>query len=91
VDDELQITKALRRRGTTMLCPACQFALRGPIGAYRLIPEAEDGSSLGGLTGIKVVVYGCANCGYVRLHSANVLDKVREQTDETVFNGDGQA
>jgi predicted RNA-binding Zn-ribbon protein involved in translation (DUF1610 family) len=84
VDDELLITRALRRRGTTMLCPACQFALRGPIGTYRLVPDEADEPSLGGAVGIRVVVYGCANCGYVRLHSANVLDRVREQTDENV-------
>jgi predicted RNA-binding Zn-ribbon protein involved in translation (DUF1610 family) len=82
MDDELQLTNALRRRGTTMLCPACQFALRGPIGAYRLLPDGDEEPSLGGREGIKVVVYGCANCGYVRLHSANVLQKLREQADE---------
>jgi predicted RNA-binding Zn-ribbon protein involved in translation (DUF1610 family) len=81
VDDELRITRALRRRGTTMLCPACQFALRGPIGSYRLAPDSgEDETSLGGKQGIRVVVYGCANCGYVRLHSANVLDRVSEES-----------
>jgi hypothetical protein len=68
VDDEARITAALRRRGATMLCPACQFVLRGPIGSYRLVPDGEDAH------GIKVMVYGCSNCGYVRLHSANVLD-----------------
>jgi hypothetical protein len=49
-----------------MLCPACQFMLRGPIGTYRLVPEGEG-------KGIRVTVYGCSNCGYVRLHSANVI------------------
>jgi predicted RNA-binding Zn-ribbon protein involved in translation (DUF1610 family) len=68
VEDEAKITQALRRRGTSMLCPACQFALRGPIGSYRLIPDGEDGAK-----GIRVTVYGCSNCGYVRLHSANVI------------------
>jgi predicted RNA-binding Zn-ribbon protein involved in translation (DUF1610 family) len=71
VDDEARITKALRRRGTSMLCPACNFVLRGPIGAYRLIPEGGDDAK-----GIKVSVYGCSNCGYVRLHSANVIGKL---------------
>ena len=85
MEDELRLTNMLRRRGTTMLCPACQFALRGPIGAYRLLPDDDDHSSLGGREGIKVVVYGCANCGYVRLHSANVLEKLDEQTEEDVF------
>ena len=58
-----------------MLCPACQFVLRGPVGTYRLVPDdGED--SLGGAKGIKVTVYGCSNCGYVRLHSANVIGKL---------------
>jgi predicted RNA-binding Zn-ribbon protein involved in translation (DUF1610 family) len=74
VDDEARITQALRRRGTTMLCPACRFVLRGPVGSYRLIPDADTpGDSLGGSQGIRVMVYGCSNCGYIRLHSANVL------------------
>ena len=71
MDDEARITAALRRRGTTMLCPACQFVLRGPVGTYRLIPD--DG---GDSQGIRVTVYGCSNCGYVRLHSANVIGMV---------------
>jgi hypothetical protein len=58
-----------------MLCPACQFVLRGPVGTYRLLPE-DDGSALGGAKGIKVTVYGCSNCGYVRLHSANVIGQL---------------
>jgi hypothetical protein len=61
-----------------MLCPACSFVLRGPVGTYRLIPDEGDAASLGGSRGIKVMVYGCSNCGYVRLHSANVLDQVAE-------------
>jgi predicted RNA-binding Zn-ribbon protein involved in translation (DUF1610 family) len=73
MDDEARITQALRRRGTTMLCPACRFVLRGPIGSYRLVPDDDDESSLGGRQGIRVMVYGCSNCGYIRLHSANVL------------------
>lgn len=72
MDDEARITKALRQRGATMLCPACQFALRGPIGGYRLFPD--DPKSLGGKEGIRVSVYACSNCGYLRFHSANVLD-----------------
>jgi predicted RNA-binding Zn-ribbon protein involved in translation (DUF1610 family) len=72
MDDELRITNALRRRGTTMLCPACAFPLRGPVGSYRLAPDVEKAAA----PGIRVVVYGCGNCGYVRLHSANVLDQV---------------
>lgn len=57
-----------------MRCPACEFPLRGPIGGYRLMPDTEDvEATLGGTRGIKVMVYACGNCGYVRLHSANVL------------------
>ena len=74
MSDEQRITQALRRRGTTMLCPACQFVLRGPVGTYRLV--ADDAGALGGASGIKVSVYGCSNCGYVRLHSANVIGKL---------------
>lgn len=75
MEDEARITQALRRRGTTMLCPACTFVLRGPVGSYRLIPDADDKGALGGRHGIRVMVYGCSNCGYIRLHSANVLDE----------------
>ena len=57
-----------------MLCPACEFVLRGPVGTYRLVPDDE--TALGGASGIKVTVYGCSNCGYVRLHSANVIGKL---------------
>ena len=71
MEDEARITQALRRRGATMLCPACQFVLRGPIGSYRLLPEDDETG-----TGIKVSVYGCSNCGYIRLHSANVIGTV---------------
>jgi hypothetical protein len=34
-----------------MLCPACEFVLRGPVGTYRLIPEEEG--ALGGAKGIR--------------------------------------
>jgi hypothetical protein len=76
VDDSSRITKALRLRGATMLCPVCQFALRGPVGGYRLTPDQGDQESLGGKEGIRVSVYACSNCGYLRFHSANVLDDV---------------
>jgi hypothetical protein len=76
VDDAARITKALRRRGATMLCSACQFTLSGPIGGYRLVPDKGDKTSLGGKEGIRVSVYACSNCGYLRFHSANVLDDV---------------
>lgn len=72
VDEDARLTKALRQKGTTMLCPACQFVLRGPIGSYRLVPED---TSTPRARGLKVTVYACGNCGYVRLHSANVIGK----------------
>lgn len=72
MDDEARITRALRLRGATMLCPACTFALRGPIGGYRILPD--DGKAVGGGEGIRVSIYGCGNCGYLRFHSANVID-----------------
>ena len=59
-----------------MLCPACQFVLRGPVGTYRLIPEEEG--ALGGAKGIRVTAYGCSNCGYGRLHSANVIGQLEQ-------------
>lgn len=71
MDDEARITKALRQKGATMLCPSCQFVLRGPIGRYRLAPDDETPRA----RGLKVTVYACSNCGYVRLHSANVIEK----------------
>ena len=67
MDDDERITRALRRRGAKMLCPACEFPLRGPVGRYRLVGDDER-------PGIKAMVYVCGNCGYIRLHSANVLD-----------------
>ena len=76
MDDEARITKALRRRGATMLCPACKFALRGPVGGYRLVPDKDDPAPVGGKKGIRVSVYACGNCGYLRFHSANVIDDV---------------
>ena len=76
MDDEARITRALRQRGATMLCPACKFALRGPIGGFRLVPDKKGKDSLGGKEGIRVSVYACGNCGYLRFHSANVLDDV---------------
>jgi rubredoxin len=53
-----------------MRCPACDWTLDGPLGDYVLTPvgDAPDFRP-----GIKLAVYACGNCGYVRLHSANVL------------------
>jgi len=70
-DDPERLTRALRRRGVSMRCPACDWTLDGPLGDYVLMPVGEDTLGVGG--GIKLKVYACRNCGYVRLHSANVL------------------
>ena len=72
--DAQRLTRALRRRGVSMRCPACDWTLDGPLGDYTLVPEANDSLGLGG--GIKLRVFACRNCGYVRLHSANVLRDV---------------
>jgi predicted RNA-binding Zn-ribbon protein involved in translation (DUF1610 family) len=72
-DDE-RLTRALRRRGVSMRCPACDWTLDGPLGDYMLIPQGKDTLGLAG--GIKLRVFACRNCGYVRLHSANVLRDV---------------
>ena len=70
-DDPERLTRALRRRGVSMRCPACDWTLDGPLGDYVLTPVGED--TLGVGSGIKLKVFACRNCGYVRLHSANVL------------------
>lgn len=61
------LRRALRRRGSSMRCPACEWPLDGPLGNYRLVSDDEAPG------GIKVQVFACRNCGYIRLHSANVL------------------
>lgn len=70
---ERELTRRLRLRGVTMRCPACDWTLDGPVGDYLLVPA--DGAHEE-LPGVKVRVYCCRNCGYVRLHSANVLRDV---------------
>lgn len=65
------MTRALRRRGVDMHCPACDWTLDGPLGDYELVPVGEQ--SLDVRPAIKLAVYACRNCGYVRLHSASVL------------------
>lgn len=69
---ERELTRRLRRRGVSMRCPACDWTLDGPIGDYELV-QSEGKSDRLGSPGIKLKVYACRNCGYVRLHSANVL------------------
>jgi rubredoxin len=54
-----------------MRCPACDWTLDGPLGDYVLDPLGESGIAIP--QGVKVRVFACRNCGYIRLHSANVL------------------
>ena len=74
------LLRALRRRGVSMLCPACEWPLDGPLGNYRLIPDDEDEVAGHVHRGIKVQVFACRNCGYVRLHSANVLKNAQPRS-----------
>lgn len=71
--DAARLKRALRRRGVSMRCPACDWTLDGPLGEYVLVPKGKDllGATAGGVT---LMIFACRNCGYVRLHSANVLD-----------------
>jgi predicted RNA-binding Zn-ribbon protein involved in translation (DUF1610 family) len=69
---ERELARRLRRRGVTMRCPACDWTLDGPVGDYVLVPS--DDEVIGIPQGVKVRVFACRNCGYIRLHSANVLD-----------------
>lgn len=69
---ERELARRLRRRGVSMRCPACDWTLDGPVGDYMLMPAgAEDAAALP--RGVKVRVFACRNCGYIRLHSASVL------------------
>jgi predicted RNA-binding Zn-ribbon protein involved in translation (DUF1610 family) len=68
---ERDLTRRLRQRGVSMRCPACEWTLDGPLGDYVLHPEGESGVEIP--HGVKVRVFACRNCGYIRLHSANVL------------------
>lgn len=71
--DATRLKRALRQRGVSMRCPACDWTLDGPLGDYVLLPKGKD--VLGGSSGeVKLMIFACRNCGYVRLHSANVLD-----------------
>jgi rubredoxin len=74
-DDAARLTKALRVRGVSMRCPACEWLLDGPLGDYVLTPTGED-DPIGARKPIKLRIYACRNCGYVRLHSAGVLADV---------------
>jgi len=67
---ERDLTRRLRQRGVSMRCPACDWTLDGPLGDYVLVPETTDVAIP---HSVKVRVFACRNCGYIRLHSANVL------------------
>ena len=68
---EQDLTRRLRRRGVSMRCPACDWTLDGPLGDYVLVPQGS--ADLDIPRGVKLRVFACRNCGYIRLHSANVL------------------
>ena len=69
--NERDLTRRLRQRGVSMRCPACDWTLDGPLGDYVLMPQGP--TELDFPHGVKVRVFACRNCGYIRLHSANVL------------------
>jgi rubredoxin len=73
---ERELTRRLRQRNVSMRCPACDWTLDGPIGDYVLLPAgaATDGAAARG--GVKLKVFACRNCGYVRVHSANLLSDI---------------
>jgi predicted RNA-binding Zn-ribbon protein involved in translation (DUF1610 family) len=73
--DELELTRRLRQRGVSMRCPACDWSLDGPLGDYVLAP-ADRSDPIGLPQGVKLRVFACRNCGYVRLHSASVLRRI---------------
>ena len=59
-----------------MRCPPSHRTLHRPIGDNNLIPAgaAKDRAAAPG--GVKLKVFACRNCGYVRLHSANLLSDI---------------
>lgn len=73
---ERELTRRLRRRNVSMRCPACDWTLDGPVGDYVLTPAERDPAT----RGIKLKVFACRNCGYVRLHSANLLSDISRST-----------
>ncbi len=78
-DDTDRLKRALRREGVSMRCAACDWTLDGPLGEYRLVPET--GGAGADARGIQVMVYACRNCGYIRLHSAAVLQDIISEED----------
>lgn len=73
---ERELTRRLRRRNVSMRCPACDWTLDGPVGDYVLAPAERNPAA----NGIKLKVFACRNCGYVRLHSANLLSDISRST-----------
>ena len=69
---ERELARRLRQRQVSMRCSACDWTLDGPVGDYMLVPVG-DADELAIRRGVKLKVFACRNCGYVRLHSANVL------------------
>jgi hypothetical protein len=74
--NERAFTRRLRQRGISMRCPACDWTLDGPLGDYALVPADRDDPIGLPPKGVKVRVFACRNCGYIRLHSANVLSEI---------------
>ncbi|MGZ4333177.1 MAG: hypothetical protein ACXVRJ_02740 [Gaiellaceae bacterium] len=72
---ERELTRRLRVRRVSMRCPACDWTLDGPVGDYLLTP-ADDPTPADLRRSVKLKVFACRNCGYVRLHSANVLSDI---------------
>jgi hypothetical protein len=72
---ERELTRRLRLRQVSMRCPACDWTLDGPVGDYILIPADQTGPA-DRAPGVKLKAFACRNCGYVRLHSANVLKDI---------------
>jgi hypothetical protein len=74
---ERELTRRLRQRRVSMRCPACDWTLDGPIGDYVLLPTDDRAADVLP-RGVKLKVFACRNCGYVRLHSANVLRDIAD-------------
>ncbi|HEY0416084.1 MAG TPA: hypothetical protein VGC78_06830 [Gaiellaceae bacterium] len=72
---ERELLRRLRRRSVSMRCPACDWTLDGPVGDYLLVP-VEKRAAPDVRRGVKLKVFACRNCGYVRLHSAAVLQDI---------------
>jgi rubredoxin len=81
LQDARGVSRALRRRGVAMRCPACEWTLDGPLGDYLLVPVSSGTPDV--RPAIKLAVYACRNCGYVRLHSSNVLRAALGDGDDT--------